>query len=169
MTIAVHPDEFPVKCRAKPNELYELSRLVARLTGVEPAVTKAVIGRNIFRSEAGVHQDGLLKDAHIYLPFLPEQMGAPSLQLVLGKHSGRRAVTHCVAAAGVALDDEQSNLVLQHLKGSPRRRSYESKEEILGLLDEVFPKGVIGLADSHDADRTEPESWTAQSGGPKPR
>src|SRR3954464_573158 len=52
MTIAVHPDEYPVKCRAKPNELYELSRLVARLTGVEPAVTKAVIGRNIFRSEA---------------------------------------------------------------------------------------------------------------------
>lgn len=169
MTIAVHPDEFPVKCRAKPSELYELGRLVARLTGVEPAVTKSVIGRNIFRSEAGVHQDGLLKDAHIYLPFLPEQMGAPGLQLVLGKHSGRRAVTHCVATAGVALDDEQSNRVLQHLKGSPLRLSYESKDEILGLLEEVFPMGVVGLAESQDADGPQPESWQLPAGGPKPR
>jgi 2-isopropylmalate synthase len=166
MTIAVHPDEYPVKCKAKPSELYELSQLVTRLTGVEPAVTKAVIGRNIFRSEAGVHQDGLLKDAHVYLPFLPEQMGAPGLQLVLGKHSGRRAVAHCAANAGVTLDDEQTTRVLEHLKRSPLRRSYESKSEVLGLLDEVFPDRNFDGLDSGETS----EDWAEPTmDGSKPR
>jgi len=125
-----------------PEGLYELSRLVARLTGVEPAVSKAVIGRNVFRTEAGVHQDGVLKDPSIYLPFLPEQIGAPPVELVLGKHSGRRAVAHRAAEVGATLNDEQANQVLDHLKRSPRRRSYETADDIRSLLAEVFPDGL---------------------------
>jgi 2-isopropylmalate synthase len=139
MAIAVHPDEFPVKCRVKTRELHELSRLVARLTGVEPAPAKAVIGGNVFRTEAGVHQDGVLKDPSVYLPFLPEQVGAPPVQLVLGKHSGRRAVAHRAQEVGRTLSDDEVGRVLQHLKGHPRRRSYASAEEVRELLDEVFP------------------------------
>jgi len=170
MTLAVHPDEYPVICRAKPAELYGLSELVAQLTGVEPAVTKAVIGKNIFRSEAGVHQDGLLKDARVYLPFLPDQIGAPDFKLVLGKHSGRRAVTHCAAGAGVLLSDEQSARVLEHLKQSPRRRSYESSDEIRGLLKEVFPNGVVNAVEPDEEPQHASENWAASaSGGPKPR
>jgi 2-isopropylmalate synthase len=142
MTLVVHPDEFPVKCHVNPEGLYELSRLVARLTGVEPAVNKAVIGRNVFRTEAGVHQDGVLKDPSIYLPFLPERIGAPPVELVLGKHSGRRAVAHRAAEVGVTLDDNQVGQVLDHLKRTPRRRSYETAEEIRDLLGEVFPDGA---------------------------
>jgi 2-isopropylmalate synthase len=141
MTLAVHPDEFPVKCHIHPEQLYELSRLVARLTGVEPAVSKAVIGRNVFRTEAGVHQDGVLKDPSIYLPFLPEQIGAPSVELVLGKHSGRRAVAHRAAQIGVTLNDDQVGQVLEHLKRGPRRCSYETADDIRDLLAEVFPDG----------------------------
>jgi isopropylmalate/homocitrate/citramalate synthase len=140
--------------------------LVTKLTGVEPAVTKAVIGRNIFRSEAGVHQDGLLKDAHVYLPFLPEQMGAPGLQLVLGKHSGRRAVAHCAAEAGVTLDDQQTTRVLEHLKRSPLRHSYESKSDVLALLDEVFPGQQFDRSEGEET----PADWEAPAmDGPKPR
>ena len=58
---------------------------MARLTGVEPAVTKAVIGGNVFRTEAGVHQDGVLKDPHVYLPFLPEQIGGPGFATCAGQ------------------------------------------------------------------------------------
>ena len=146
MALTLHPDEFPVKCHVKPAELYELSRLVARLTGVEPAVNKAVIGRNVFRTEAGVHQDGVLKDPSVYLPFLPEQIGAPPVQLVLGKHSGRRAVAHRAAELGVHLNDKQVASVLDHLKRNPKRRSYESSADIRALLAEVFPNGVDGSA-----------------------
>jgi 2-isopropylmalate synthase len=141
MTLVVHPDEYPVKSDIRPEGLYELSRLVARLTGVEPAVNKAVIGRNVFRTEAGVHQDGVLKDPSIYLPFLPERIGAPPVELVLGKHSGRRAVAHRAAQIGVTLNDDQVNQVLDHLKRSPRRRSYETTDDIRALFAEVFPDG----------------------------
>jgi 2-isopropylmalate synthase len=144
MAITVHPDEYPVKCRVRTKELYELSRLVARLTGVEPAPAKAVIGGNVFRTEAGVHQDGVLKDPSVYLPYLPEQIGAPPVQLVLGKHSGRRAVAHRAAEIGATLSDEQVNQVLQHLKQHPRLTSYATGDEVRQLLVEVFPSGVPG-------------------------
>jgi 2-isopropylmalate synthase len=142
MALELHPDEFPVKCHVHSEELYSLSQLVARLTGIEPAPTKAVIGRNIFRTEAGVHQDGVLKDPHVYLPFLPEQVGAPPMELVLGKHSGRRAVAHRAAEIGAELTDEQVNLVLQHLKNAPRRRMYVTAKDVGQLLAEVFPTGL---------------------------
>jgi 2-isopropylmalate synthase len=142
MAITVHPDEYPVKCRVQTKQLYELSRLVARLTGVEPAPAKAVIGGNVFRTEAGVHQDGVLKDPSVYLPFLPEQVGAPPVQLVLGKHSGRRAVAHRAAEIGRTLSDDEVGQVLQYLKQHPRQSSYASAEEVCQLLDEVFPANV---------------------------
>ena len=151
MTLALHPDEFPVKCDVNPAGVYELSQLVAQLTGVEPAVNKAVIGKNVFRTEAGVHQDGVLKNPSVYLPFLPEQIGAPPVQLVLGKHSGRRAVAHRAAEIGVSLNDDQVNRVIEYLKQTPLRRSYESAEDIRGLLNEVFPDGQ---AVSPPAERT---------------
>ncbi len=142
MAITVHPDEFPVKCRVRTEELYELSRLVARLTGVEPAPAKAVIGGNVFRTEAGVHQDGVLKDPSVYLPYLPERIGAPPVQLVLGKHSGKRAVAHRAAEVGRSLSEEEVGRVLLHLKQHPRRTSYATAEEVRELMDEVFPGGA---------------------------
>jgi 2-isopropylmalate synthase len=151
MAITVHPDEFPVKCRVRTQELYELSKLVARLTGVEPAPAKAVIGGNVFRTEAGVHQDGVLKDPSVYLPYLPEQIGAPSVELVLGKHSGRRAVAHRAAEVGRSLSDAEVNQVLQYLKDRPRRRSYASADEIRELLAEVFPAASDGQSRAGEA------------------
>ena len=145
MAITLHPDEFPVKCHIHPEALYELSRLVACLTGVEPALAKAVIGRNVFRTEAGVHQDGVLKDPSVYLPFLPEQIGAPPVELVLGKHSGRRAVAHRAAELGVALSEDEVSRVLGYLKDHPRLRSYASADEIRMLLAEALP----AVADPH--------------------
>ncbi|MCI0491996.1 MAG: pyruvate carboxyltransferase [Planctomycetes bacterium] len=138
MAISLHSDEFPVRCHIHTEELYALSRLVARLTGVEPAPAKAVIGKNVFRTEAGVHQDGVLKDPSVYLPFLPEQIGAPPVELVLGKHSGRRAVAYRSAEVGTTLTDQQVERVLKYLKNQPRLRSYASAEEVRSLLAEVL-------------------------------
>jgi 2-isopropylmalate synthase len=151
MAITVHPDEYPVRCKIRTKELYELSRLVARLTGVEPAPAKAVIGGNVFRTEAGVHQDGVLKDPSVYLPYLPEQIGAPPVQLVLGKHSGRRAVAHRAAEIGRSLSDAEVNQVLQHLKQHPRKASYATAEEVGELLAEVFPAAAAKTVPVGDA------------------
>jgi 2-isopropylmalate synthase len=158
MAITLHPDEFPVTCRVRTEAIHELSRLVAELSGVEPAPAKAVIGQNVFRTEAGVHQDGVLKDPSVYLPFLPEQIGAPPVQLVLGKHSGRRAVAHRASEIGVALTDEQVGQVVQHLKQHPNRRSYATADEIRELLDEVFPGRTAANDASHVASSDAPLS-----------
>jgi isopropylmalate/homocitrate/citramalate synthase len=105
---------------------------------VKPAVNKAVVGDNLFVAESGVHQDGLLKDPANYLPFLPEEAGAPPVRLVLGKHSGRHGVEHLYRARGVPLSEGQVQQILTHLKGSPRLPMYDSGEELDQLLVEVF-------------------------------
>ncbi|NUQ61199.1 MAG: pyruvate carboxyltransferase [Pirellulales bacterium] len=138
MAVKLHKDQYRRECHVDTRQLYELSRLVARLTGVEPAITKPIVGDNLFVTESGVHQDGLLKDPISYLPFLPEQTGAPPVRLVLGKHSGRRAVRYRMEQHGVQLDDQQVLQVLEHLKTGPKLMSYDSKTELDQLLDEVF-------------------------------
>jgi 2-isopropylmalate synthase len=116
--------------------------LVSELTGVRPAPNKPVVGENIFTAESGIHQDGLLKDPASYLPFLPEQVGAGPIRLVLGKHSGRRAVRHRMQTHGVSLSDEKIQQVLAHLKHGARKPYYDSENDLDELLAEVFPDSL---------------------------
>jgi 2-isopropylmalate synthase len=137
MALKLHPDQYKRHCHVDPRQLHPLSQLVARLTGVKPAQNKAVGGDNLFVSESGVHQDGLLKDPSSYVPFLPEAVGAPPIRLVLGKHSGRHAVRHLYERHGVALSDEQVQQVLEHLKRHPALAVYDTEEKLDQLLQEV--------------------------------
>jgi 2-isopropylmalate synthase len=138
MALTLHPDQYQVHCSVKPTHLYGLSQLVARLTGYQPPANKAVVGRNMFLTQSGVHQDGLLKDPASYLPFLPEQIGAPPPRLVLGKHSGRRAVRHRMEEIGKQLSDEQVQLIVNYLKDGAKKSMYDSSAEIQELYAEVF-------------------------------
>jgi 2-isopropylmalate synthase len=83
--------------------LFPTSQLLAELTGQGVQVNKAIVGRNAFAHEAGIHQDGMLKDRRTYEIMLPEDVGVPASTLVLGKHSGRHAVRHRCEALGIAL------------------------------------------------------------------
>jgi isopropylmalate/homocitrate/citramalate synthase len=123
-----------------PQRLYALSQLVARLSRYPIPPTKPVVGEYIFMTESGVHQDGLLKDPASYLPFLPEQVGAPPIRLVLGKHSGRRAVRYRLEESGLSPTDEQIERVLKHLKQGALQAMYSSPEEVRELYEEVFPE-----------------------------
>jgi 2-isopropylmalate synthase len=138
MALRLHQDQYKRQCAVNPAALHELSHLVAELTGVKPAINKAIVGDNLFITESGVHQDGLLKDPTSYLPFLPEEVGAPPVRLVLGKHSGRRAVRHRFDQRGVSLTDDEVQRILDHLKTGPRRTVYDTNEELDELLVEVF-------------------------------
>lgn len=143
MALKIHRDQYGVECGAAPEKLKELSRLVSRLSGFVPAVNKPIVGDGLFVTESGVHQDGLLKDPNSYLPFLPEEVGGGPIQLVLGKHSGHRAVRHWAEKCAIALDDEQAKQVVDHLKGRPARDSYRTPEDFRALLAEVFPERSI--------------------------
>jgi 2-isopropylmalate synthase len=137
LAITLHRDEFGKDVTFDPQALAGLSALVAQLTGVQPASNKAVVGRNIFRTESGLHQDGLLKNPETYLPFQPDLIGAGPVELLLGRHSGRSAVRHHLHAAGMEITEEHVRLVLDYLKGN--KHAPEEYAEIKDFLARLRP------------------------------
>ena len=91
MATKVKPDRLPFETAIRTTELVQTSRLLSELTGQPVQANKAIVGRNAFAHEAGIHQDGVIKDRRTYEIMRPEDVGVTST-LVLGKHSGRHAV-----------------------------------------------------------------------------
>ncbi|MHB0958495.1 MAG: LeuA family protein [Pirellulaceae bacterium] len=170
MALRLHTDQYGVTCGVDPGKLKALSRLVARLTGFHPAANKPVVGDGLFVTESGVHQDGLLKDPASYLPFLPEEVGAEPIQLVLGKHSGRRAVHHLAERFGVPLDDAQVRVVVEHLKGTPARKAYRTEADFRELVAEAFPahtaQGLLSATAAQSPSNTTDQRRTGDSLSP---
>jgi 2-isopropylmalate synthase len=92
MAIRVRADRLPFATAINTQEIYPSSQLLTSLTGEGVQANKAIVGRNAFAHEAGIHQDGMLKDRRTYEIMRPEEVGVPQATLVLGKHSGRHAV-----------------------------------------------------------------------------
>ena len=120
MAIALHGREWKLQTKISVDKLWNLGQLVSQLTGIPIPANKAVLGRNIFTTEAGIHQDGLLKNPDTYLPFRPELVGAPELRLVLGKHSGRAAFADRLAALGYTLEHHELVRVIESAKSAPK-------------------------------------------------
>ncbi|MCA9253759.1 MAG: pyruvate carboxyltransferase [Phycisphaerae bacterium] len=137
MALHLHHDEFKKSTTVNPKALSELSKLVAQLTGFEPASNKAVIGTNIFRTEAGIHQDGILQNPDTYLPFPPEAIGAGPVELVLGQQSGSNAVRHHLETNGMSTSEEHVKLVLDYLKGN--KHDAGDYPEINSFLERLRP------------------------------
>jgi 2-isopropylmalate synthase len=92
MTMQVRGDRYPYHTGIDTEQLYASSQLLSEITGVGVQPNKAIIGRNAFAHEAGIHQDGMLKNPLTYEIMTPHSVGVPSSVLVLGKHSGRHAL-----------------------------------------------------------------------------
>ncbi|MBI5757516.1 MAG: pyruvate carboxyltransferase [Planctomycetales bacterium] len=120
MAFTLHQDQYGREHSMDTTKLYGLTRLVSELTGIRMAPNKPIGGDTIFATEAGIHQDGLLKNIDTYLPFRPEVVGAGGVKLVLGRHSGRRAVAHRLEQIGMQSTDEQVMQVLEGLKSVPK-------------------------------------------------
>jgi 2-isopropylmalate synthase len=121
MALALHHDQYQRVGKLDTTKLAPLCRLVSELTGIPISPMKPVSGANIFATEAGIHQDGLLKNPDTYLPYRPEKVGAAGIRLVLGRHSGRRAVAHRLQELGVdSPTDAQIASVLEGIKRLPK-------------------------------------------------
>jgi 2-isopropylmalate synthase len=92
MAMRVRSDRLPYETAIQSQHIYAASQLLGKLTGQGVQVNKAIVGRNAFAHEAGIHQDGMLKDRRTYEIMRAEDVGVPWAPLVLGKHSGRHAV-----------------------------------------------------------------------------
>jgi 2-isopropylmalate synthase len=110
MAIRVRADRLPYSTGVETREIFATSQLLTALTGEGVQANKAIVGRNAFAHEAGIHQDGMLKDRRTYEIMRPEEVGV-SATLVLGKHSGRHAVQRRCEQIGHTLDRQTLDAV----------------------------------------------------------
>ena len=93
MVMRVRPDKYPYETGVVGEQIFAASQMLSEITGVPVQPNKAIIGRNAFAHEAGIHQDGVLKNPLTYEIMTPQSVGVPDSKLVLGKHSGRHALS----------------------------------------------------------------------------
>ena len=111
MALRVRADRLPYDTSIKSTALYQTSQLLSELTQEPVQANKAIVGRNAFAHEAGIHQDGVLKDPRTYEIMRPQDVGQPAARLVLGRHSGRHAVQQRCESLGLRL----SHTELEHV------------------------------------------------------
>jgi 2-isopropylmalate synthase len=109
LVVALHvrQDRYQVATHIDLEKLYPTSRMLSKITGVSVPPNKAVVGANAFAHEAGIHQDGILKNPLTYEIIVPEKVGVPARRLVLGKHSGRNAFRSRLAELGFETTDAE--------------------------------------------------------------
>jgi 2-isopropylmalate synthase len=137
MALHVRADRMPFTTRVNTKEIYPSSDMLTKLTGQGVQVNKAVVGRNAFAHEAGIHQDGMLKDRRTYEIMRAEDVGAPWNPLVLGKHSGRHAVQRRCADLGFTLDGDDLVEVYRGLMAIADDRKVLTDHDIRSVVDRV--------------------------------
>lgn len=117
-------------------EIYSTSKMVSNFTGISVQPNKAIVGSNAFRHEAGIHQDGILKKRQTYEIMSAEEVGVPSSELVLGKHSGRHALEKKLKQLGYNLDKKTIEKVFHKFKELCDKKKYIFDEDIFALVNE---------------------------------
>lgn len=120
MALTLNQDQYSKTHRIDTTQLVPLCKLVEELTGVAMTRMKPIGGANVFATEAGIHQDGLLKHPETYLPFLPEVVGAGEIEMILGRHSGRSAVSHRLKSLNCEFDHDDITVIIEAIKQLPK-------------------------------------------------
>ena len=136
MAIRTRQDANPYKNSIKTEKLLGLSKLLSTITGFDVQPNKAIVGRNAFAHEAGIHQDGVLKHAGTYEIMTPESVGWLKNSLVLGKHSGRAAFRDKLHNLGYKVGDNQLNDAFRRFKDLADRKKVVYDEDIVALVDD---------------------------------
>jgi 2-isopropylmalate synthase len=137
MALHVRRDRMPYSVAVVHKEIYPSSELLTRLTGQAVQVNKAVVGRNAFAHEAGIHQDGILKDRRTYEIMRAEDVGAPWNPLVLGKHSGRHAVLRRCNDLGLAVEPAELGEVYRELMALADERKILTDKDLAAVVSRV--------------------------------
>jgi 2-isopropylmalate synthase len=160
MALKVRPTMFPVTTRVATEYLFPTSRLVSEITGLNVQPNKAIVGRNAFAHEAGIHQHGVLSDRRTYEIMEPKQIGLPTNNIVLGKHSGRAALRDRFKSLGYELDDTQLSRAFESFKRLCDKKKTIYDEDLYPLVAEDFSlKEVYRLVDIEFRGGSEVEAW----------
>ena len=138
MAVFVRRDVEPVHTDIHAEELYAASQMLIRLTGMQLQRNKAIVGRNAFAHEAGIHQDGVLKNAITYEIMAPETVGMPANHIVLGKHSGRHALANRYRELGYDLTKPEVERAYQLFTHMADRKKNVYDEDLINIVNEGF-------------------------------
>ena len=137
MAIKTRNDRFPFQTGIQTEHLYSASQLLSSIITFGPQPNKAIVGRNAFAHEAGIHQDGYLKEKTTYEIIDPKSVGVPEGKLVLGKHSGRHALRQRCEQLGFPLTKDELDHVYRDFTALADRKKGLLDEEILGIVVNV--------------------------------
>src|SRR5687768_17299566 len=151
MALHVRSDRMPHVTNVDTKQLYPSSDMLTQLTGQGVQVNKAIVGRNAFAHEAGIHQDGILKDRRTYEIMRAEDVGAPWNPLVLGKHSGRHAVQKRYKDLGFDLQGAELIEVYRTLMAIADDRKVLTDQDIRAAIGGLRSEHAPAAAAPHDA------------------
>ena len=143
MAINTRKDFFNLRTNVVSEQIYPASRLLAQVTGLTVPANKPIVGDNAFAHEAGIHQDGVLKDKQTYEIMRPESVGISSNKLVLGKHSGRHAFAERLKELGIDLYDVDMNKAFERFKALADLKKNVYDEDLMAIVTEE----VVRVAD----------------------
>jgi len=141
MGLRTRNDRLPFQTGVKTELITRASRLVSSITGITVQPNKAIVGKNAFAHESGIHQDGMLKNAQTYEIMTPESVGLNKSTLVLGKHSGRAAFKAKLKDLGYDLGDNAVQEAFVRFKDLADRKKDVFDEDIIALLDDETSSG----------------------------
>ncbi|WP_436637666.1 2-isopropylmalate synthase [Microbaculum sp. FT89] len=160
MAINTRRDVLPYTTGIDATMLTRASKLVAAVTSFPVQYNKAIVGRNAFAHESGIHQDGMLKHTQTYEIMTPESVGVKATSLVMGKHSGRHAFVEKLKELGYDLGDNAFQDAFKRFKDLADRKKHVYDEDIEALVDE-------GIGAAHDRIKVEALTVIAGTGGPQ--
>jgi 2-isopropylmalate synthase len=165
MATRVRADRLPFDTGIDSREIFATSQLLTALTGEAVQANKAIVGRNAFAHEAGIHQDGMLKDRRTYEIMRPEEVGVPEATLVLGKHSGRHAVQRRCEQLGVTLTRLEVDQVYREVIAFADREKVVNDADLRQIVTRVRETGgAATLAGTTATSATDFSLTPAESG-----
>tara|TARA_X000000950_G_scaffold61851_1_gene75468 strand:+ start:16332 stop:17828 length:1497 start_codon:yes stop_codon:yes gene_type:complete len=136
MALKVRRDTLQATTRVDTTKLSRASKMVSQITGFPVQYNKAIVGKNAFAHESGIHQDGMLKNAQTYEIMNPADVGVAETSLVMGKHSGRHAFRDKLAILGYDLADDALNDAFKRFKDLADRKKHVFDDDIMALVDD---------------------------------
>ncbi|KAF0103128.1 MAG: 2-isopropylmalate synthase [Hyphomonadaceae bacterium] len=137
MALKVRENAMPFSTQIDATRLFVASKMVSRITGFPVQYNKAIVGKNAFAHESGIHQDGMLKNAETYEIMTPESVGQGGTNLVMGKHSGRHAFKDKLRALGYELSDNAFMDAFTRFKDLADKKKFIFDDDLVALVDDA--------------------------------
>jgi 2-isopropylmalate synthase len=141
MALATRKDMYGLYTKINTDQIYKTSRLLTQITGIPVQPNKAIVGANAFAHESGIHQDGLIKEKITYEIMTPQSVGISDTHIVLGKHSGRAAISQHLKKMGYILNDEQITKIAARVKDLADVKKDIFDEDLEAIVSEEIYRG----------------------------